>query len=188
MMTMQFSCQIVYQAGRHVAVSLTVMWLEITLIKELGLFTFHFRIWLNRWWEEEEKEWRGKQTENGKKIACQGNEWCLWPYALLQNHVAICLFIYLFVSSLWVKETTSSFVAFVFEVKLKPSKLEHYCLPQNKVPRTTRGLPSYFPIEETSYTCMCMFVLQNLMKIWYIIHLSCYKICSCTTTMKIKYT
>ena len=92
---MRFSCQIFYHTSELMVMSLTVIWLAMTLVNELGLFAFRFRIWHIRWWEEEEKAWRGKQTEKKqkkkrkKKLACQGNEWCLWPCAFLQNHVAI---------------------------------------------------------------------------------------------------
>ena len=32
---------------------------------------------------------RGEGSRQKKKLACQGNEWCLWPCAFIQNHVSI---------------------------------------------------------------------------------------------------
>ena len=41
---------------------------------------------------EGSREKKKTKEEKKKKIASQGNEWCLGPCAFLQNHVAIYLF------------------------------------------------------------------------------------------------
>ena len=92
------------------------------------------------------------KEEKKKKLACQGNEWCLWPCAFLQNHVAIYLFT---VYSLKVQGTMSFFVDFyVVEVKLKPSTRKHHCSEPKMPPEHQEQIVKLLPKRERNYTCM----------------------------------